>query len=341
MKAVVVEDAGQVNVREVPDPLPPGPYQALTRVVCGSICNSTDLKIFHRQLHFVTDYPTILGHEAVGRVIQVGERVRSYRVGGLVSRPRASVPPESGLYESWGAFAEYGIVTDVWAMAEDGLAHINPERLPDQIAAPGDADPVALTQMVTLRETLSLLRNMQVQPGQSIVIFGTGPVGNAFSMLARHIGLDPVIVVGRREEALQRALAFGRATHVVNNTRQSVPEVVRHLTQGRGADWAIEAIGTDAVMPDALAAIAPEGKIALYGVPGASEVGSALRSGPQISPAQPNEGAAADEIFDLVERGLIPAREFVTHALPMEQAGEGLRLIERRQAFKVLLWVES
>ena len=340
MKAVVIEDANRVTVREVPDPTP-GPYQALARGVCGSICNSTDLKISRGQLHFVTDYPTILGHEGVGRVIEVGEKVRNYRVGDLVSRPRASVPPESGLHESWGSFAEYGLVTDERAMAEDGLAEAKPERLPDQIAAPPDADPAALTQMVTLRETLSLLRNMPVKAGQSLLIFGAGPVGLSFSMLARQIGLDPVIVVGRREEPLERARTFGRATHVVNNTRDSVPEVVRRLTSGRGADWAIEAIGTDAVMRDALAALAPGGKVALYGVPSASEVGSALRSGPQISPARPDEGAAAAEIFDWTGKGLIPAREFVTHELPMAEVAQGLRLLESKQAFKVLLWTES
>jgi threonine dehydrogenase-like Zn-dependent dehydrogenase len=340
MKAVVVEDANRVVWREVPDPPRPGPYQALTRNVCASICNSTDLKISHRTLYFVTNYPTILGHEGVGRVIEVGEKMRTFRVGDLVSRPRVNPPPESGLYESWGAFAEYGIVTDVRAMADDGRAEIKPERLPDSIPAPPDSDPVALTQMVTLRETLSLLRNMGVKAGESIVVFGTGPVGLSFSMLARQIGLDPVIVVGRREAALERAKTFGRATHVINNSRAKVPEVVRELTGGRGADWAIEAIGTDAVLPDALAAMNAHGRVALYGVPDASEVGSPLRRGPHISPAQPNEGAAADEVFELVGKGLIPAREFVTHELPMAEVAEGLRLLERKEAFKVVLWVE-
>lgn len=340
MKAVVVEDANRVTVRDVPKPRYIGPYEALTKNVCASICNATDLKIFHRTLHFVHDYPTILGHEGVGRVIEVGEKVRSFRVGDLVSRPRANPPPESGLFESWGAFAEYGVVTDMRAMVEDGAAEAKPGRAPDQIAAPPDADPVALTQMVTLRETLSLLRNMGVKPGESIVVFGTGPVGLSFSMLARQIGLNPVIVIGRRDAAIERAKTFGRATHVINNTIKNVPEVVRELTNGRGADWAIEAIGTDAVLPDALSSLAPEGKVALYGVPDACEVGSPLRSGDSISSAGPNEGAAAKGIFDWVAGGVIPAREFVSHEVPMAEVREGFRLLESREAFKVLLWIE-
>jgi len=339
MKAVVVEEPGRIAVREIAEPAP-DPYQALTRNVCASICNTTDLRIFRGDLYFVTEYPTILGHEGVGRVIEVGEKVRNFHAGDLVSRPWASPPPESGLHETWGAFAEFGLVTDLPAKAQDGLAEIKPERAPDQIAAPSDADPVALTQMITLRETLSLLRNMGVQRGQSLLVFGAGPVGVSFSMLARQIGMDPVVVVGRRDEPLQRAREFGRATHVVNNTKESVPEVVRGLTGGRGADWAIEAIGTDAVMRDALAAIGPDGKVALYGTPAKGEVGSALRSGPEISSVRPNEGAAAEEIFDWVAGGLIPAREFVTHEVPLAEAAEGMRLLEAKEDFKVLLWME-
>ena len=339
MQAVVVEDADRVVVREVPDPPPTGPYQALVKVVCASICNATDAKIAHRQLYFVKDYPTMLGHEGVGRVTAVGEEVRSFHLGDLVSRPRATPPPGSGLYESWGAFAQYGLVTDTAAMAADGLLDPRSMRAPDQIPAPPGSDPVALTQMITLRETLSLLRNLGVRAGESIVIFGAGPVGVACSLLARQIGLDPVIVVARRDQQLERALTFGRATHAVNNTRDSVPQAVRRIT-GRGADWAVEAIGTDAVMRDALACLAPEGKVALYGVPHPSEVDSPLRRGPHLSPAGPEEGTATQEIFDWVGRGLVPAREFVSHELPMAQVATGLHLLQTRQTFKVLLWMD-
>jgi len=336
MRAVVVEDANRVVVRDVPEPRPPGPYEALAKVVCGSLCNNTDLKIAHRQLHFVKDYPTILGHEVVGRVVEVGSEVRSFGPGDMISRPHAAVPPETGLFESWGGFTEYGLVTDTRAMAEAGLTT---ER-PTQIPAPPDFDPVALSQMITLRETLSFLSNLGVTAGQSVLIFGTGPVGVAFSLVADQLGLSPRIVVGRRQAALERALHFGRATHVIDNTRERVPEAVRRITGGAGVDWAIEAIGADAVLPEAFDSLNAAGWVGLYGVPPAAEVGSPLRRSDRVKQAAVVEAAANETIMDWVTRRLVPAREFVTHELPMAEVARGLELLERKEAFKVALWME-
>ena len=337
MKAVVVEDAGRVVIREVPRPRIAGPYDALTKIICASLCNSTDHKIVHRRFDWVRDYPTILGHEAVGEVIELGPQVRTFKVGDLISRPHAAPPPESGLFEHWGSFAEYGLVTDTAAMAEDGLA----DRPPAQLAAPADFDPAACTQMVTLRETLAFLMSLGVSFGQSIVIFGAGPVGLSFSMLAQQLGLSPVIVVGRREDALRRALNFGRASHVINNQSQRVTENVRQITGGAGADWAIEAIGTDAVLRDAVDSLSPTGRVGLYGAPAIGDGVSSLRKCDRAVLPVFHEAQAHKAILDWVSQGLIPAREFISHELPMEDVVTGLRLLENRMAFKVLLWMHG
>ncbi len=335
MKAVIVEDAHEVSVRDIPAPTLQSPYDALTRVICGSLCNSTDLKIVHRQFDWVADYPLVLGHEVVGRVVEAGPSVRSFHVGDFVSRPRAAPAAGTGLSEGFGGFCEYGLVTDTQAMAEDGLT----ESSPSQLAAPADCDPAALTQMVTLRETLDFLKTMGVRAGQSLLIFGAGPVGLSFSLLARHLGLGPVIVVGRREEALRRALDFGRATHVINNRQERVPEAVKALTAGAGADWAIEAIGTDAILQDALDSLREAGRVGLYGVPPRDDGHSPLRQSARVLSAPIVEARTHEAILDWTRRGLIPAREFVTHELPMADVSRGLRLLESREAFKVLLWI--
>jgi len=335
MRAIVVEDRNRVVVKEVPQPRPLRPYDGLVKVICGSLCNSTDSKIVHRELFFVNNYPTVLGHEVVGRVVKVGPEVRHFQVGDLISRPQASLPAEAGLFENWGGFSEYGLVTDTQAMAEAGLT----EKRPHQLPAPPGFDPVALTQMITLRETLSFLSDLGVQAGQSILIFGTGPVGIAFSLVAGQLGLAPIIVVGRREAALERALGLGRATHVIDNTRQRVPWAVNRITAGRGVDWAIEAIGTDAVLPDAFASLSEIGRVGLYGVPSAAEVNSPLRRSARIKAAQVSEARSNEAVLEWVLQGAIPAREFITHELPMAEVGRGLELLQRREAFKVLLWV--
>jgi len=334
MKAVVVEEAGKVTIREIPKPAIQEAYDALVEVVCGSICNATDMKIVHRQFDWVTDYPCVLGHEVVGRVLEVGPKARHLKVGDLVSRPHANPPLESGIFENWGGFAEYGLVLDCKAITEDGLA----ERS-DHLVVSADFDPVAATQMVTLRETLSFLNLLGVQAGRSLVIFGAGPVGISFSLLAKQLGMNPIIVVGRRAVSLERALSFGRATHVIDNTRENVPDAVRRITGGSGADWAVEAIGTDAVMQDALESLNDDGLVGLYGIAAIGDGTSALRQSERVRAPIPDEAAAHKTIVDWVSQGLIPAREFVDIELPMLEAVKGLELLESKQAFKVLLWM--
>ncbi len=337
MKAVVVERPGETAVREVPDLRPIGPLEARVQVVCGSLCNGTDLKIVRGTLSFVQDYPAILGHEVVGRVVEVGERVRTFRLGEFVSRPHAAPPSDSGLSEAFGGFSEYGIVTDVPAQREAGLAA--EDDWYDQFPAPADSDPVALTQMVTLRETLAFLTALGVRDGQSILIFGTGPVGISFSLMARQLELSPVIVVGRRREALDRAVSLGRATHTIDSSRENVPQRASEITQGKGADWAIEAIGTSAVLQDAIDSLSPTGFVGPYGIAPAQEYECPMWGSERIKSVDFREETACETIGDWVSRGLVPAREFVDRQLPMAEVARGLELIESRQAFKVLLWV--
>ena len=88
MKAAVVEAAGQLVVRDVPMP-EMGPYDALVRIEACGLCNATDAKIVDR--HFVSHIPVplVLGHESVGTVVEVGDRVRGYVPGQRVLRPGA------------------------------------------------------------------------------------------------------------------------------------------------------------------------------------------------------------------------------------------------------------
>lgn len=328
MKAMIVEEVNKLAVRDVPEP-EPGDYEAKVRLVAGSLCNGTDMKILHGE--FAGPLPTVLGHEAAGRIVELGPKVRSYKVGALVVRPRVFGYPDLGLSASFGSFAEYGLVTDAWAKAEDEGAE-RPAH--DQIPAVPDADPQTLVQAITLKETLSFLRNLGVGEGHSLLVYGTGPVGLSFSLWGRYLGCDTVIVVGRREAACRKALEFGRATHTIDNTRESVPSAVRRVT-GAGVTHAVEAIGENAVLQDCLDALAPGGQVGVYGVAPASQGRSALRDDPRISKAGPREGMVHDEVMAQIANGTIPAREFLTHELDWTECERGFELLASREAFKV------
>jgi threonine dehydrogenase-like Zn-dependent dehydrogenase len=329
MKAIVVEEAGRIAVRDVPEP-EMGEYDARIEIVAGSLCNGTDAKIL--QGEFAGPLPTILGHEAVGRVVEKGSKVRNYRIGDLVVRPRIGGMPELKLSSSFGSFVEYGLATDAWAQAEDEgrdrpLAH-------DQIASSGSCDPQTLVQAITLKETLSFLRNLGVSREQSILIFGTGPVGVSFSLWARYLGCDHVIVVGRRDEACARAKDFGRATHTINTRKKSVPDTVRNIIK-TGVTFAIEAIGDNNVLRDCLDSLAQGGQVGIYGVPPASQGRSPLKDDPRISQAGPCEAVVHEEVMVQIKSGNIPARGFLTHEIDYSECARGFELLASREAFKV------
>lgn len=333
MKAIVVEKINKVGIWDVPEP-EAGEYDAKARVVAASLCNSTDAKILHGE--FAGPPPAILGHEAVGRIVEVGPKVRNYKIGDYVVRPRIGNVPELGLNAAFGSFVECGLVTDRWAQAED---EGKDRPWHDQTTAGPEWDTMALVQTITLKETLSFLRNFGVAAGNSLLVFGTGPVGVSFALWGRYIGCDPVIVVGRHDDSCRRAVDFGRATHTINNRKQKVPEAVRKLVPG-GVTHAIEAIGDNAVLRDCIDSLAKDGHVGIYGVPPASQGRSPLMDDPRIAKAGPCEAMANDEVLAAVKAGKIPAREFVTHDLDYTECARGFELLAAREAFKVGLWFE-
>lgn len=125
MRAVVVEEQGQVRVvDDVPMPVP-GEYDALVKIVACGFCNGTDMRIIHGQMtrqQGLQPYPTVLGHEAVGIIERVGKKVRNLRVGEKHIRVQGGSTQGSRYSSTHGQMAEYGLITDWAAMKADGLA---------------------------------------------------------------------------------------------------------------------------------------------------------------------------------------------------------------------------
>ena len=114
MKGLFVLQPGQLSIEELPQPVP-GPFQALVKTEACAICNSTDTKLMDGEF-FPGTWPLLLGHETVGRIVALGDRVRHFKLGdrvlrGNISDQQVNVP---GGRSCWGGFAEYTLVTDVW-----------------------------------------------------------------------------------------------------------------------------------------------------------------------------------------------------------------------------------
>lgn len=337
MLAAVVEKPGVLAVREVPMPTCTE-TQCLVKILACGICNSTDRKILdgHFRYKGADAYPGIVGHESVGRVVECGSKVESFEEGDLVIRPGASYPPEEnvGLNCMYGGIAEYGVIQDP----------VHGGNRMHQIVPP-DYDPVDATMLVTLKETLSWLQRWGVGRGQSLVVLGSGPVGVSFAYFAKLLGCSPVIVLGRRDEPLSRALGLG-VDAVVNTTRDDPLEVVRHWTRGKGADRVVEAVGDDSLVELGLRMLNSTGKLGIYGIAPTREPGDMERRAIDIAMGRgewaveffgPQEWAPHDHLLWLVDRGIVRLRDYYTHVVPLAETQRGFDLLASKEALKVVV----
>ena len=340
MKAAVVDGQGGIQVQAVPD-LKIDAYQALVKMKACSICNGTDSKIVAGKLPFVQEYPGIIGHESVGEVIQVGEKVSKYKVGDLVFRPGAFYPEGAQLTSCWGGFAEYGIVSDGEEMLSAGLQVPGFASMQQVITQP--IDPIDATILITYKEALSWLQKFKAGPGASMLIWGSGPVGLSFTFFAKLLGCYPVIVCGRRENTLQDALAMG-ADHVINTTKEDVHKTVRRLTNQQGVQKIIDAVGDFDLVSQSIPMLAPDGEIGIYGIAS----GDDKAGKPVIDPAMryvpwglkvmgPDEAGAHQQMMDLVRMGLVNASFMVDEVIDLKDISHGFSLIRQRKAKKVVV----
>ena len=268
MKAAIVERPDVLAVRDIPQPQA-GDYDALCELLYGATCTGTDQHLIHGRFPWPVHYPTILGHESIGRVVAVGSKVRHLKVGDLVTRVGAPPPPGSGLDVNWGGYAEYGIARDHWAMKEDGLPSEQWSGYRVNQVLPPDFDPAGATMMITWRETLSYYTRMIHTPtvsktlGISVLVVGSGGNGLSYAAHARNLGAEQVAVIGSAErEGVARAVGATayfdyRAGNMVERAAAARPQ---------GYDVVIDAVGKAGQLDAALPLVAPGGIAGIYGI---------------------------------------------------------------------------
>jgi len=338
MRAAVVAGPNQLEVREVPMPQP-GPYQALVRIEACSLCNSTDIKIIER--HFVTHIPTplILGHESVGVITALGEKVRNYTLGQRVLRPGAEYAPEVGIASAWGGLAEYGLATDLAAWAADHPGAKPNGMWAKQQVIPNAWNAAEATAFITLKETLFSARAAGIDRTAWTAIVGTGPVARAFTYWARWLGAPFVVLFGRRKELCHDFLDLG-ANNYVAGGQPCAQDESKYV--GLGAfDRVIEAVGSVAAQEDALALARPDGLVGVYGVAAEGDAPSepirAARAAGRMVDLPVREEDVHAEALALVSDGTLQLSRWISHRLPLEDIHEGLRLLRERAAIKVVI----
>ncbi len=264
--ATYTQDKTGFRIEDVPMP-EIGDEELLVRVEASSICG-TDMRIIrngHRKL--VDGQKLVLGHELAGTIERVGARVKAYHPGqyvgiapnlgcGQCTMCARGLPNMCPDYTAFGitfdgAHAEYVRVPQA-AMAQSSVI-VLPEQLPPEEAA--------------LLEPLSCVVNgnqaARIEMGDVVVVFGAGPIGLMHLMLANLCGASKVIVIDVRDDRLEKARQLGAAV-VVNSEQEDANGRAMHETQGRGVDVVITACSVAAVQNQALAMLAPFGRLCFF-----------------------------------------------------------------------------
>ena len=270
MRALVYHGPGKKAWEEVPKPTLIADTDAIVKVDAVTICG-TDLHILKGDVPAVTD-GRILGHEAVGTVEEVGSGVKNIRVGDkvLVSCITACGSCRfcrEGSYGQciggggWilghkidGTQAEY-----VRVPFADTSTYVAP-------AGVSDENLLMLADILPTGYEVGVL-NGKVRPGDVVAVVGAGPIGLSAIMGASLYSPAHIVAIDMADARLEAAKQFG-ADVTVNNGREDPAAVIAGLTDGLGADVAIEAVGVPATFELATTLIRPGGRVANIGVHG-------------------------------------------------------------------------
>lgn len=320
MRAALLYDVRELRVEEVEKPeIEAG--DVLARVKAATTCG-TDLKIFQRgYLDNILKMPTIFGHEWAGDIVEVAEGVEGLQRGMRI-RAGNSAPclkcnmcrrGKHNLCEDmlwlWGAYAEY-------IRVPARTAKVNTLEIPPKISYEEAAVAEPLACVIHGAEEAN------IKPGDTVAIIGAGPIGLLHLLVAKEMGAAKTIISDLAEERLRFAEKLGADTVVDAGTKDLVRETKR-LTEGYGADIAIEAIGSPKTWEQALEVVRKGGTVLEFGgcPPGTEiKVNTELLHYCEITVkgvfhATPTHFRRA---LDLIATGKIDVKPLITKHVPLE-----------------------
>jgi alcohol dehydrogenase len=272
MKALVYHGPGKREWETVPDPKIEVPTDALVRIDTSTICG-TDLHILKGDVPEV-EPGTILGHEAVGTVVEVGAAVTTLKPGDRVlvscitscGRCRFCKEGRYGLCTGGGGWVFGHLIDGLQAeYARVPFADTSVHKIPEGLT---DEQVVFLADILPTAWEVGVL-NGGVRPGDTVVIVGAGPIGLAAIMTSKLLTPGKIVAIDLADSRLAKALDFGADVAINNGSEDPVARVM-DLTNGLGADVAIEAVGVPDTFELCAELIRPGGRVANVGVHGHS-----------------------------------------------------------------------
>jgi threonine dehydrogenase-like Zn-dependent dehydrogenase len=384
MKALTFHGKRDVRVDEVPDPKIEQPTDAVVRITSTAICGS-DLHLYEVLGMFIEE-GDILGHEPMGIVEEVGSEVSQIKEG-----DRVVIPFNISCGECWMCkeklFAQcettqnreqekgaslFGY-TKLYGEVPGGQAeylrvpqgHFGPIKVPEN-----GADERYLFLSDVLPTAWQAVEYASIPKGGSVAVYGLGPIGQMCARIARHKGAETVIGIDSVPERLEMARRHG-VEAIDSSEHEDVPPIIREMTDGRGPDGVIDAVGMEAhgarvaelaqkatgLLPDSLAAKATEraavdrlsalleaidtvrrgGTISISGVYGGQldplPMMQLFDKGIQIRMGQAHVRRWTDEILPLLEGDEDPlgVDGLTTHRLPLAEAPSAYSMFQKKE----------
>ncbi|XWK89601.1 MAG: zinc-dependent alcohol dehydrogenase [Phormidium sp.] len=387
MKAVCWHGAMDVRVENVPDPKILNPRDAIIKITSTAICGS-DLHIYDGFIPTM-EKGDILGHEFMGEVVDLGSEVKNVKIGDRVvvpftiscgncffcnrdlwslcdnSNPNAWMAEKmmghspSGLFGYSHLFGGYAGGQAEYArvpFADVGLFKIPEGLTDDQVLFLTDIFPTGYMAA----------ENCQIEPGDTVAIWGCGPVGQFAIKSAYLLGADRVIAIDRIPERLQMAKEQGNA-EIINYEEVDPGEALKEMTGGRGPDACLDAVGMEAhgtgldafydkakqavrletdrptALRQVMVACRKGGRVSLAGVYGGFldkiPMGAAFNKGLSFKMGQTHVHRYLKPLLEHIQNGKIDPSFVITHKMNLEDAPKGYEIFKHKKdhCIKVVL----
>ncbi len=366
MKALVYYGPYDVRVAEMPDAVIEQPTDVLVKITSTNICGS-DLHMYEGR----TDMESgkILGHENLGEVVEVGKAVANIKVGDMVCLPfnigcghckncekgftgfcLTMNPGTAGAAYGFAGMGPYSGGQAEYLRVPYG--DFNCLKLPED-AIEKENDYVMLSDIFPTGYHATELAG--VKPGESVVIYGAGPVGLMAAHSAAIKGAAKIMVVDNQKDRLKLAEDLGAIA--IDFSKGSAVEQVLELTEGLGADRGCECVGyqccdkhgeehSNATMNDLVKAVKATGSIGVVGVfvmkdPKSKETlqkkghmdfdfGSFWMKGQRMATGQANVKSYNRELCALISAGKAKPSSIISHEISLEEAPEAYKHFDKR-----------
>ncbi|CAN5211762.1 NAD(P)-dependent alcohol dehydrogenase [soil metagenome] len=339
MKAAVFVEPNRIVLDEKPIP-EVGPLDALIRITTTTICG-TDIHILKGE--YPVERGLTVGHEPVGVIEKLGSAVGGYQEGqrviaGAITPSGYSAACLCGFHSQDGPSAKHGFKglggwrfgnTIDGAQAEyllvpDAMTNLSP--IPDALA-----DEQVLMCPDIMSTGFSGAERGKVRLGDTVAVFAQGPIGLCATAGARLLGATTIIGVEAVPERMQISRKMG-ADHVVDFTKVDVVEEIMRLTDGRGVDVAIEALGSQPTFEAALRVLRPGGTLSSLGVYSADlkipldGFLAGLGDHTIVTTLCPGGKERMRRLMEVIASGRLDTRPLVTHRFGLDQIEEAYEL---------------